>query len=82
MKKLSYLKNRAVAYGCIEELLVDLVAARVCTLGRDISVIAKMPQKGITMKMKVGVTLGQQLSIQADRFLEIIDESCYPVTGG
>ncbi len=58
------------------------MAAKVCTLGRDISVIAKTPQKGITMKLKVGVTLGQQLAVQADRFLETIDESCYPVTGG
>jgi hypothetical protein len=54
---------------------------RACTLGWDISVIARMPQKRITMKMKVGVIPGQQLAIQADRFLEIIDKSCYPVTG-
>jgi hypothetical protein len=32
------------------------------------------------MKMKAGVILGQQLAIQADRFLETLDESCYPVT--
>ncbi len=34
------------------------------------------------MKMKLEVILGQQLAIQADRFLEIIDESLNPVTGG
>ncbi len=34
------------------------------------------------MKMKPEVILGQQLVVQADRFLGILDESCYPVTGG
>ncbi len=33
------------------------------------------------MKMKAGVTLGQQLAIPAGKILEIIDKSCYPVTG-
>ncbi len=33
------------------------------------------------MKMKVGVILGQQLAVQADRFLETIDESLSTVTG-
>jgi hypothetical protein len=31
--------------------------------------------------MKVGVILGQQLAVQADRFLETLDQSCNPVTG-
>jgi hypothetical protein len=52
-----------------------------CTPVWDISVIARMPQKGITMKIKAGVILGQQLVVHTDRFLETIDESCYPVTG-
>jgi hypothetical protein len=54
---------------------------RVCTPGWDITVIAKMPKKGITMKIKAGVILGQQLATHADRFLETIDKSCYPVSG-
>jgi len=62
-------------------LEIDPRIARACTPGWDIIVIAQIPQKGITMKMKVGVILGQQLAIQADRFLETLDESCYPVTG-
>jgi hypothetical protein len=70
-----------VAYGCLEELKVDLIDARVCTLSWDITVISMMPQKGITMKMKAGVIIGQQLAVQADRSLETIDKSCYPVTG-
>jgi hypothetical protein len=77
----SYIKNRAAAHSCIEELEIDPVTMMACTLGWDISVIARTPQKGITMKMKAGVTFGQQLVVQADRFLEILDESCYPVTG-
>jgi hypothetical protein len=40
-----------------------------------------MPHTGITMKMKPEVILGQQLAVQADRFLKILDKSCYPVTG-
>jgi hypothetical protein len=47
----------------------------------NIILIARMPQKGINMKMKAGVILGQQLAIQADRLLEILDKFCYPVTG-
>jgi hypothetical protein len=46
-----------VAYDCLEELNVDPMAVRVYTPGWDITVIAKMPQKGITMKMNVGVIL-------------------------
>ncbi len=34
------------------------------------------------MKIKPEVILGQQLAVQADRFLEIIDKSSNPVTGG
>jgi hypothetical protein len=48
MPSYSYIKNQAAAYGCIEELEVDLMAVRVCTPGLDITVIVKMPQKGIT----------------------------------
>jgi hypothetical protein len=33
------------------------------------------------MKIKLEVILGQQLAVQADGFLEIIDESLNPVTG-
>ncbi len=32
--------------------------------------------------MKAGVILGQQLAVQAGRFLETIDMSSYPVAGG
>jgi hypothetical protein len=52
MKMLTYLKDRAAAYGCIEELKIDPRTPRACTLGWDIIDIARMPQKGITMKMK------------------------------
>jgi hypothetical protein len=41
-----------------------------------------MPEKGITMKIKPEVILGQQLAAQADGFLEIIDNSLNPVLGG
>jgi hypothetical protein len=41
-----------------------------------------MTQTGITMKMKLEIILGQQLAIHADTFLEILDKSCYPGTGG
>jgi hypothetical protein len=78
----SYIENRAEVYGRLEELVVDPVTARACTLGWDITVSARMPQEGITMKMKVGVILGQQLAVQADRFLETIDESLNPAAGG
>jgi hypothetical protein len=81
MKMPTYIQDRASAYGCLEELEIDPMTAWACTLERDISVIATMPQKGITIEMKAGVILGQQLAVQADRFLETIDESCYPVTG-
>jgi hypothetical protein len=67
--------------GCLEELEVDLMDVRVCTPGWDITVIVKMLQKGITLKMKVGIILEQQLAIQADRFLETFEKSCYLVTG-
>ncbi len=54
----TYIKNRAEAYGCLEELNVDLRTARACTPGWDITVIARMFQKGITMEMKAEVILG------------------------
>jgi hypothetical protein len=69
MKMPSYLESRAEAYGCLEELQIDLRAARACTPGWNITVIASMPQKGITIKIKPEVILGQQLAIQADGFL-------------
>ncbi len=81
MKILSYLESRAKAYGCLEELKIDPRVARACTQGWNITVIASMPQKRITMKIKPEFFLGQQLAIQAGRFLEILDKSCYPVTG-
>ncbi len=49
---LSYLENLAVAYGYLIELDVGPMATRACTLGWDSTVIAKMPQKGITVNMK------------------------------
>jgi hypothetical protein len=66
MKKVSYIQDRAVVYGCLEELQIDPRTKRACTLGWDIDVYAWMPQKGITMKMKAGVILGQQLANHAD----------------
>jgi hypothetical protein len=33
------------------------------------------------MKIKPEVVLRQQLAIRVDGLLEILDESCYPVTG-
>jgi hypothetical protein len=63
MKTPSNFENRAAAYGHIEELEIDPMTTRACTLEWDISVIARMPQKGITLKMKVGFTLGQQLAV-------------------
>ncbi len=77
----SYIQDRAAVYGHLEELQIDPRSTRACTPGWDINVYACMPQKGITMKMKVGVILGQQLAVQADRFLETIDESLSTVTG-
>jgi hypothetical protein len=81
MKMPSYLENQAEAYGCLEELKIDLKKARACTPGWSFTFIASMPAKGITMKIKPEVILGQQLAVQAERFLEIIEESLNPVTG-
>jgi hypothetical protein len=41
-----------------------------------------MPEKRITMKIKLEVILRQQLAAGADVFLEIIDKSLNPVPGG
>jgi hypothetical protein len=82
MKMPSYLENQAEVYGCLQELKIDPKNARPCTLGWSITVEAVMPHTGITMKLKPEVILEQQLAIQADRFLEIIDKSLNPVTGG
>ncbi len=79
---LSYLENQAEAYGCLEELKIDPKNMRPCTKGWSITIEAMMPHTGITMKIKPEVILGEQLAIQADRFLEIIDKSSNPVTGG
>ncbi len=80
MKMPSYIQDRAVECGCLEELQINTKTVRACNLRLDINVYAQMPQKRITMKMKAGVILGQQLAIQADRFLETIDESLSNVT--
>jgi hypothetical protein len=82
MKMPSYLENQAEAYGCLEELKVVSKEARACTPGWSFTVIASMPAKGITMKIKLEVILRQQLAAQADGFLEIIDKSLNPVPGG
>jgi hypothetical protein len=81
MKMPPYLESRAKAYGRVEELQIDPRATRACTPGWNIAVIASMPQKEITMKIKLDVILGQQLANRADSFLEIIDKFLNPVTG-
>jgi hypothetical protein len=81
MKMPSYFMDRAVDYGCLEDLIIDPMNTRTCAPGWEIFVEASMPQKRITMKLKPEVILGQQLAVQADRFLEILDKSCYPVNG-
>jgi hypothetical protein len=63
MKMPSYLESRAEAYGCLEVLKIDSRTARACTPGWDITVEARMPQTGITMKMKPDVILGQQQAV-------------------
>jgi hypothetical protein len=82
MKTPSYLKSRAKAYGLLEELKVVPETARACTPGWSITVEAVMPSTGITMKMKLEVVIRRQLAIQADMFLELIDKSLDPMTGG
>jgi hypothetical protein len=61
VKTPSYLENQVEAYGCLEELKIDSKKARVCTPGWSFTVIASMPEKGITMKIKPEVILRQQL---------------------
>ncbi len=78
---MSYLLDRAADFDCLEELIIDPMNARACTPGWNITVEARMPHTGITLKMKVGVILGQQLAVQADNILEGIDESLSTVTG-
>jgi hypothetical protein len=51
MKMASYLEIQAEVYRCIEELKIDSKKARVCSLGWSFTVIASMPEKGITMKI-------------------------------
>jgi hypothetical protein len=63
MKMQSYIQSRAVAYGCLKELQIDPRTTRACTQGWDIYVYAQTPQKGITMKMRARVILGQQLAV-------------------
>jgi hypothetical protein len=78
MKMLSYIQYRAAA---LEELVLDPMTVTVYTPGWDITVTARMPQKGITMKMKAGVILKQQLAVQVDSFLGTMDESLNLLTG-
>jgi hypothetical protein len=80
--RLEHIENQAEAYGRLEELKIDPKKARPCTPGWSITVESVMPHTGITMKIKPEVILGQQLAVQADRFLEIIDKSLNPVTSG
>ncbi len=75
----SYLENQAEVYGCLEELEIDSKKAKACKPGWSFTVIASMPAKGITMKIKPDAILGQQLDTQADGFLEIINEYLNPV---
>jgi hypothetical protein len=65
-KMVSYLLDRAADFGCLEKLIIDPTNARACTPGWNITVEAKMPHTGITLKRKLGVILGQQLAFQAD----------------
>jgi hypothetical protein len=81
MKMPSYLESRVKAYGRLEELQIDPKAARTCTPGWNITIIASMPQIGIKMKIKLEVILRQQTDILAGGFLEVIDDSLKPVTG-
>jgi hypothetical protein len=78
---LSYLLDRAADYGHLAELIIDPRNMRACTPGRNITAKARMPHIGITMRMKPGVILRQQLAIQADSVLETIYESLSTVTG-
>jgi hypothetical protein len=57
MKMPSYLENQAEAHGHLVGLKVDPRAARACTPGWNITVIASMPQKGTTTKIKPEVIL-------------------------
>jgi hypothetical protein len=77
----SYLLERAADFGCLKELIIDPTNARACTPGWNLTVEAVMPHTGIALKMKPGVIFGQQLDVQADNFLETIDESLNTVTG-
>ncbi len=82
MKVPFYLESREMVNGRLEEVEIDPRTARACTLRWDITIEARLPHTGITMAMKPEVILGQQLAIQADRFLKILEKSCYLVTGG
>jgi hypothetical protein len=62
MKMPSYLESQAEVYRCLEELKIDSKKARACTPGWSFTVIASMPEKGITMKNKPKSILGQQLA--------------------
>ncbi len=81
MKIPSYLIDKAADYGRLEEFINDPANARACTPGWNITAKARMPHTGITLKMKPGVIVGQQMAIQADSILETIDESLSTVTG-
>jgi hypothetical protein len=72
MKLPSYLEIRAEAYGHLEELQIDPRAVRACSPGWDITVIASMPQKGITTKIKLEVILWQQLASEQKIFWRLL----------
>jgi hypothetical protein len=74
MKMLPCLENQAEAYGRLGELEIDSKKVRVCTPGWSFTVIASMPAKGITMKIKPEVIPGQQLAARADGFLDPVVE--------
>ena len=80
-KMVSYLLDRAAYFGCLEELIINPTNAKACSPGWNITVEARMPHTGITLKMKPGIILGQQLAVQADSILETTDESLSTVTG-
>jgi hypothetical protein len=64
-----------------KELEIDPKTVRACTPGWNITVEAVMQHTEIAMKMKPEVIIGQQLAVQAEKFLEIIDKSLNSVTG-
>jgi hypothetical protein len=68
-----------VKYGFLVEFNVEPATAKIGCLGWDITVAARMLQKGFTMQMKPSIIFGQQLAIPEDRMLMTIDKSYYLV---